>query len=257
MSELPDLPDFNLARLMVKQRKVVAEGHRWLGTVLTPIYLSGFSGKSISALELGRTQSYTIIENMHRTFDQLVGCKLDEKILNTFAWQLVGRFHELEAGPIVLYDGVNQRQPEWVPLEIMDLKEVPWEDKIGYQFILKAYAGHPAGFTLAHKFPATWLNFFAYQVGFNRATSYDGNVKHFMGLRFWAWRNMEGTFEEWRMSAEFKKSNAEIIKLRTRNEYERAECPKGHPLDRSCFDCREKCHANTMSRLMTAASATS
>ena len=117
-------------------------------------------------------------------------------------------------------------------------------------FELFAMTGQPAGHVLRRKVPNTWLNWFAYQVGYSRAMQYDQVPQHFVGLRFWGFlkpkpESGEVEFTDWQLNPAFKKHNKAIIKLRTRFEHNKVDCPKG--FTHQCLECpqrRSECPAS-------------
>ncbi len=177
--------------------------------------------------------------NLVATFQQYTGNQLTRALARVLAWQVASLGDRLDDGLLPAY--ARPTRPEWVACEINTVHNTVWRDgRRGVTLDLFALAGHPAGNVLQRKVPAAWLSWFAYQVGFTRAIQYDDDPRHFVGLRFWGFlqpkpESNDIDFTSWELSAAFKKHNKRIIKLRTRFDYEKAECPLD--LDHACWDC--------------------
>ncbi len=181
-------------------------------------------------------------ERLRCTFAQYVGSKIDDHFVHVLSMQIAARESELGSNMLVVYD--RPARPEWVALSVTSVKPAVWrDDKPGVEFTMEALSGHPAGHTLHRKFPRNWLNFLAYKVGFSRRIQYDDEPRLFVGFRFLGYLrprpdSTEVDFDAWFITTALKKHNVEIIKLRTRLEYDKAECP--FHFEHQCYNCPKR-----------------
>jgi hypothetical protein len=177
--------------------------------------------------------------NLQNTFLQYANRPVDERFARVLARQLAARAKTLTRGPLLAYE--RPVKPEWVYLEVTGLKAALWRgEKSGVDLQLDALSGHPAGNLLHLKVPISWLSFLAYRIGFSRRVRYDDEPRLFVGLRFLGYLkprldSTEPDFEDWFIDKQCKKHNVQIIKLRTRFSYEKAECPFDFSHD--CWSC--------------------
>ncbi len=246
-STLPALPTFkveNIARTAVDLADLF---NVRLGQVVTHEISLRWAQEVAILLDCAKVQVNYLVE----TFRQYVGQKIDRPFVRLLSEQLAARERELETGPLM--DFVQPTKTEWVPIEVLDVEQTSWRDnKPASLFTMRALGGHPAGHILRRKFPNSWLNFLAYRVGFSRRFLYDLEPRHFIGLRFWGYvvpqeGSTEIVFEDLNINPAFRKTNQQIIKLRTRFEHDAAECPFDY--HHTCFKCtveKSQCPAATM-----------
>ncbi len=187
------------------------------------------------------------------TMLQYTGSKVTLAFCKRVSLQLAARQDELRKGPIIYFQ--RPTKAEWVPLEIQSLQTCMWHskagDRAGIEFVMLALGGHPAGHLLRRKFPLAWLGFMARKVGFGRRVQWDDEPQHFLGLRFFGFLkpredSTDLEFSDWEVPPKLRKYNYQIIKLRTRFDYELAECPRN--LQHYCWQCphkRSQCMAST------------
>lgn len=184
------------------------------------------------------------VDVLTQTLFQYVGRTVDRRFARLLSLQLVGRERELALGPLVAYD--RPVRAEWIALEIRKVTPCIWQDKRGARdgadLSMLVLSGHPAGHILLRKFPESWLNGFAYEVAFNRRLNYDGDIRHFIGMRFLGYlqpqEGQELVFVEWWVPEKLRKYNREIAKLRSRFDTDDVECPR--EFEHPCFDCPVK-----------------
>ncbi len=245
-SSLPPLPTINVDKLARTAQDLRELFEVRIGQVVT--HEMGLRwARDVSVLLDLPSKS---VNNLVETFRQYVDTKVDRPFVSLLADQLAARERELTTGPLIGF--VQPTKREWVPVEVLNVTSDVWrDDKPASLFVMRALGGHPAGHILTRKFPNTWLNFLAYRVGFSRRIQYDFESRHFIGLRFWGFvvpqeGSTEIVFEDLNISPSFKKANQRIIKLRTRFDYEAAECP--NDFQHTCFECtieKSQCPAAT------------
>jgi hypothetical protein len=242
---LPKLPRLKVDDIQLTRHSIQHLMRQRLGETLTPRTLTGIGQGIAEILDSNKP------EHVIQTMIQYSGRALDQQLLDTLTGQIAGRESSLSEGPLVAYQ--RPTRAEWIAVEVQSLKPVLWqEDKPGVQFMLHCFNGHPAGHQVKHRFPESFLYYFAYRLGFSRRVEFDGDARHFIGLRFWGFMrplpdSEEVRFEEWDLCPAFRKHNRGIIYLRTRHDAEnpKAECP--HDYEHHCFECsvrRTECRAS-------------
>jgi hypothetical protein len=240
--QAPPLPRVSLDKIDAGARPIARAILLSAGECVTYAHVDRWAPVIAIALDRRVTESLT------DTLSQFVGRPIFAELANQLAYQLVSRSDELDRGPLLPYQ--TTVRTEWVGLEVQNVAETVWrEDRRGVMLKLFALTGHPAGYKLERKVPAKFLDFFAYQLGFSRRVTYDGDPRHFIGLRFFAYvtPTPEGdmSFNTFEMTAKVKKLNSAVIKLRTRFEFEKADCM--HDYEHECWDCavgRTECRAS-------------
>lgn len=241
-TSLPPLPRFKLKEVIALAKDLEPTFQSKVGQIVTDSLASRW------AYEVHLATDHPLV-NLTSTFQQYKGVPVSLALAKTLAWQVASRGNELDRGILLSYS--RPTKPEWVACEISSISDAVWrETDLGTCFHLFALAGHPAGHVLQRKVPNTWLNWFAYQVGFSRAMVFDRDPRHFVGLRFWGFLkpkldSPDVEFTAWELTPEFSKYNKAIIKLRTRFEHGKVECPKA--FDHLCWDCsvrRSECPAS-------------
>ncbi len=244
--ELPPLPYFRLTDVQFTTATLTRAFREYRDQRVTPALALRM------AIDAGKALDGVPEVNLHQTFIQYTGQVVDERLEGILAAQMAAREGELSRAPIVAYD--RPTKPEWVAMEVVSVTPAVWrENEAGTIMGFKAMSGHPAGHLLKRKFPNPWLNFFAYQVGFSRRIEFDLDPRHFLGLMLWGYLvpvvdSPEIKFDDWDLSSAFKKHNLRVIRLRTRLDYELADCPNG--FDHHCFECpvgRDECPASCRS----------
>lgn len=208
------------------------------------------------------TALYVSLSAAHATLLQLVGRPMTTDLARQLAWQMVVRADEYDDKPLALYE--RPMRAEWVPCEVQDVRPCSWRGgDDGNELLLFAFRGEPAGTVLSQRVPSRWLNGFAYQMGFTRRIIFDGDPRHFIGLRFWGYLQPQPdrsdvSFSSWELSNAFKEHNKDIIGKRMRFEvgehrtrskdgetWEEPRCPD--TLAHLCWDCpkrRTECPAS-------------
>lgn len=234
---LPDVPRVKLADVLLDGATVISLLRRKLQQELTEDLARWLANGIADALEHGSTS------NIFETLLQYRGQIIDSRFCSIMGMQFAARQDELHKGFLLKFD--RPLKKEWVAIEIVDIVETPWISRRGTEggaeLFMVALTGHPAGHPMRRKFPLRWLNGFAYKVGFSRRTPYEQDIRHFVRMQFWGYltpqEGSEIVFEEVAIPAKELKRNKQIIKLRTRFDYEKAECHLDH--QHMCWDCQE------------------
>jgi hypothetical protein len=247
--ELSPVPRRKLSGLLATQGELYRVFSAVMGEQLLPHRIPGLVQRITLVIGWGGSPD-TITE----TLRQFGGRVMDHKLARQLSFVFSAREDELHGGPIVVLE--NPQVSEWVAVEVQAVEEVGFQTKTGtkpgVEFTMLIMTGHSAGQIVCRKFPLSWLGYLAYQVAFSRRIRYDYNPKHFLGLRFWGFVEQKGD-QEWRFldvaigprpknpeskvkpGGELLKHNRAIVKLRTRFEFHKAECP--HDYTHECFDC--------------------
>ncbi len=259
--ELPPVPRMKLGGLLATQQALYSSFCNHLGDELLPHKLPGLCQRIVLTLGWGGSPDHIM-----ETLRQFGGRKLDQKLAYQLSFLFSSREGELHRGPIVVVESFVT--PEWIAVEIRGVEEVGFQTKHGVkpgvEFTMLIMTGHLAGQVVQRRFPTSWLAYLAYQVAFSRRLRYDYNPKHFLGLRFWGYVD-PNVGQEWRFTdvaigpspkdpesktkpgGELLKHNRQIVKLRTRFDFNKAECPYEYPHE--CFDCTvEKCNCIASTR---------
>lgn len=237
VSDLPAVPKVKLADVLIDGSTVISLLRRKLQQELTEDLASYLANGIAEALEHGATP------NIFETLLQYRGQIIDSRFCSTIGMQFAARQEELYKGFLLKFD--RPLKKEWVAIEIVDIVETPWISRRGTEggaeLFMVALTGHPAGHPLRRKFPLRWLNGFAYKLGFSRRTPYDQEIRHFVRMHFWGYlapqEGNEIVFEDVAIPSRELKHNKHIIKLRTRFDYEKAECHLNH--QHLCWECPE------------------
>ncbi len=241
LEDLPPVPKVNIKKLELLRSQFYQVTSKYLNCEITVQTAS----RMTYSIHMLLNERYS----RDRVFQSLVqhtGTIITPKFAATLAMQLAARHTEMNNNILVLFD--KPVRNEWVAFEVDKAVETVWqESQAGVDMTLMCLTGHPAGYRLNKKFPAKWLNYLAYQVGFNRRIQYDFDHRHFIGLRFWGYlfpKDEDFDFSNWSVDNAMKKDNAIIIGRRNRYNIDfeyKEDSPKNCPYDLNtdCFSCRK------------------
>lgn len=175
------------------------------------------------------------------TLLQYEGYTLDARTLDRIAGQVAGRHEELRKGPITPYE--NPVVSDWVAARVVRMEDTVWrDDEAGQLMHMLVEYGHPAGNVLVRKVPESYLRYLAYQVGFSRRVLYDEDPRHFVGLRFWMYMDVDPEqlsyrITTYRLNSAMAKHNRWVVRARMRFMIDLPEDPC--PIEREfpCWDC--------------------
>ena len=244
-NDLPPIPRIRFDDILLQTDTAFTLLRQRIDCPITPEMAIHVGG--LLAELLGFQDNHTCTQTML----QYVGQPLTRQLAETLAAQIGGRESDLANGPLIAYD--RPVRDEWVAMEVRTTREALWRERFaGVEFGLRCFTGHPAGHLIRRKFPEGFLSYLAYQVGWSRRLQFDGDARHFIGLRLWGFLRPvpdsdEVQFDQWGLTPSFRKHNLQLIRLRTRYDVEdpKAECPNG--LTNHCFDCavtRTECQAS-------------
>jgi hypothetical protein len=256
--DLPPIPRLNVDKIVGRARALADYFSHLQGRQVSPV-LAASTGAVIA-----RHCGYPDAHNCVQTMMQYVGETVTPELITMLSTQFAGREPDLASMPLVGYS--RPERPEWIAMEVQTCQACTWRSSDpGVQFRLYCFNGHPAGHTVVRKFPEAFLHYFAYQVGWSRRTEFDGDARHFVGLRFWGYLvpvpdSDEVRFDDWGLTPAFKKHNRQLIALRTRYDVDepKAECPRDY--DHHCFECpvrKAECPATLNYLVCQTASSTS